>query len=141
MSESWKEKPASLLDVMRGREGDLTPATLRIMDAAIKDGEATEHPADAWLKAGVDSPDHLRKVLMAKALFDGMRDTFASVLGEQAVDYAAGTLAAIDAAASMCGSLYDINQFDDDGFADMLVAEFRGTLLRTIAYWREKRGN
>lgn len=215
--------PPKLLDLMRGREGDLAPATLRILDAAIKDGSADEMPADvqaaalaataalivmltppsalnrrsrdaegqlralifahhrrvkdmgvdlaamqsdgaheaigrvfgeAWrdlmerrpipkkfVDAGCATPDHFRKVLMGSELHGGMSALFESVFGEQTVDYLALQLAAIDASAMLSAAAYDINGHDDEGFADLLVEEFRSTLLRSITYWRAKRGN
>lgn len=211
---------ARLADLLRGREGDLGPLTLRIVDAALddehspadlqmavlaaaanlivqltppdkmrqraRDAEALlkrlihahgkrieemgrnlatdqrEHNTDLleafgecwrevvakqpidprWLAAGVESPDHLRKVLMAHALQDGMVELFSRVFAEQAVDRVGCTLATIDACAVVCAAPFDVDKpGSGEDFADLMVQEFRDTLLRTIAYWRQRKGH
>lgn len=98
--------------------------------------------AERWLVAGVESPDHLRKVLMANALQEGMAELFSRVFGEQAVDRIGCMLATIDACAVVAAAPFDVDKPGTaEDFADLMVQEFRATLLRTIAYWREKKGH
>lgn len=95
----------------------------------------------AYIDRGVVTADHYRKCLLASTLQDGFVELFAKALGEAGADHVTAMLATIAAAGVVVAGAYDTNQHDDDGFAELLVEEFRGTLLRTIAYWREKKAN
>jgi hypothetical protein len=82
-----------------------------------------------------------RKTLLANELARGIGDAFDKAFSDHSPDRVTITLATVCAAAVVCAAPYDTNQHDEEGFADLLVDEFRGTLLRTIAYWRERKGN
>lgn len=129
------------LDLARDQRESFTEGgPLMGFEAAFRHVVETQPIPQSFIDKGVEGPAHYRKILLAVAIKDGLADLFAKALGEQMSDNVAAMLATIDAAGVIVAGAYDINQWDDAGFAEIIVDEFRGVVLRTVAYWREKKG-
>lgn len=104
---------------------------------AVVDG--TPVPA-RFAEQGVGAEQY-REILAANDLQHLLRDAFAAVQLDHATDWIVLTMAAVQAAAMVCGGAFDTAQDDEAGFVDDLASLFRTTALNTIAHWRKQKAN
>lgn len=141
MVRAHKARVEEIGDDLAARQRECQLDLLKAFGDAYRHVVSTQPIPDNWLTAGIVDADHFRKALLAHAVMEGLHDLFAKAFGEQMVDRIGAVLATIDACAVVCAAPFDTDKPDAEGFADMIVEQFRGTLLRTIEYWRQQEGH
>lgn len=94
----------------------------------------------AFIAAGCDA-EHYRKVLMSHELQERLVEVFSRTWTNHSPDRLTAVLSTVCAAAVICGAPVDTNDPDPEGYVEIMVDEFRETLVKTLAYWREKGAN
>ncbi|MCF8533861.1 MAG: hypothetical protein K9G48_12715 [Reyranella sp.] len=127
---------------LKAQQREMSADLIAAFGKSFREVVASMPIPEAWVKAsgGADA-EHYRKCLLTSELQEGLVDLFAQAWGEHSPNRVTACLATVAAAAVVVGAPLDTNDPDEEGYVDIMVDEFKSTLLKTIAYWRRQKGN